>query len=87
MKRIYDSKEPTIKALQNIAENLRKHLKTYTQVTVQATSAHTFKPRYDIEYGIYIESDGQPTHTFETWPETLNFYKHLMRYWGKSNES
>ena len=77
MKRVYDSKEPTIKALQNISENLSNHLQTYTQVTITASHSDITSLRY-VEYGIYIESDGQATHTFKTWAEALSLYKQLM---------
>jgi len=78
MKRVYDSKEPSIKTLQNIAENLRKHLETYVQVTVGAYSSHRSGFAY-VEYGIYIESDSQAIYTFRDWSEALRFYRSLIK--------
>ena len=78
MKRIGKSKEPTVKRLQNIAENLKDHLKTYAAASVEA-KRYDYTDHTITEYGIYIASDGRATHKFDTWEELLSFYHKLMK--------
>ena len=88
LKKVKDTKQPTIKQLQNIAENLRKHFKCFATVRVEVECFdHISNTRIEIEieYGIYIASDGQATHNFKSWQELLSHYHKLME--GASDES
>ena len=88
LKKVKDTKQPTIKQLQNIAENLRKHFKCYAIAGVEAKCYYyinRMKIETEMEYGIYIASDGKGTHRFKSWQELLSFYHELME--GVSDES
>ena len=77
MKRIYKSKSPTIKQLQNISENLQRIFKCYATAGVEVHS----HPGHDseIRYGLYIASDNQATHSFASWSELLHYYQKLIK--------
>ena len=86
LKKVKDTKQPTVKQLQNIAENLRKHFRCFaTAEVVVECYDHINSMKIKMEYGIYIESDGQATHNFKSWQELLSFYHELVE--GASDES
>lgn len=77
MKKVTDTKNPTVKQLRNISENLRNYLETYASITVTADFFRSGTE--EVKYGIYIEKDGKATHRFKTWLELLSFYHKLMK--------
>ena len=88
LKKVKDTKQPTVKQLQNIAENLRKHFKCFATAGVEVecyNHINSMRIKTEIDYGIYTESDSQATHRFKSWQELLYFYHKLME--GASDES
>ena len=76
MKRVKDTKNPAIKQIISMSENLREKFKKYSSVSVK-THAHTSSMDVDIEFRIYIEN--RKSGQFKSWPEILSFYHKLMK--------
>ncbi len=84
LKKVKDTKNPTIKQMISMSENLRGLLNCYINIEITSKS-FDHKEETDAGYGIYIASDGQPTHKFNSWEDLLSFYHELME--GASDES
>ena len=78
MKKVKDTKEPTVKQLRNIAGNLKEYLNTFATASVDVR-CYDHIDDIIIEYGIYIASDDKGTHIFKSWQELLSFYHKLMK--------
>lgn len=77
MKKVKDTKNPTVRQLRNIAKNLKEHLNTSATAEI-ASRCYDHSDDIDVEYGIYIASDDQSTHMFRTWQGLLIYYHELM---------
>lgn len=75
MKKVIDTKNPTVRQMISISENLREKFKKYSSVAVE-THAHS-NSTIEIEYRMYIED--KTSEYFETWPELLSSYHKLMK--------
>ena len=78
MKKVKDTKNPTVKQLRNIARNLKEHLNTFATASIDVR-CYDHLDDVVIEYGIYIASDSEGTHQFKSWQELLSFYHELMK--------
>ena len=80
MKKVKDTKTPTVRQLQNISENLKCHFETYVSVSIK-TYSHYLTDSSDIGYGIYIAIGTGAGDSFEfgTWAELLQCYHELMK--------
>ena len=75
MKRIGNSKEPTIQLMLNITSNLRDKFHKFSSVQTWVRHyTHISKP--GMSYDIYIEDTFYKS--LETWPELLIEYRRLM---------
>lgn len=84
LKKVKDTKNPTIKQMISMSENLRAYLNTYANIEIHSQS-FDYEGETNVIYGIYIASDGEGTHEFKSWQELLSFYHELME--GTSDES
>ena len=75
MEKVKDTKNPTVKQLQNIAGNLEEKFGKYSTAKV-VCQAFTASRRTN--YRIYIEHFPN-TRNFKSWQELLSFYHKLMK--------
>ena len=78
MKKVKDTKTPTVRQLQNISEDLEDRFKSYVSVSITICQYST--DRDSIEYRIYIAvgTVGESYHS-DTWKEILQHYHKLMK--------
>ena len=75
MKRIGNSKEPTIQIMLNMASNLKEKFNCYC--VIEARARHFGEhSKNSPEFITYVATLGHSFH--ETWPELLAKYKELM---------
>ena len=76
--KVKDMKNPTVKQMQIMAENLKNRLDTYASIKIQVNCfPHT--SIIEVEYGIYTASAKTATHFFDSWSDLLQYYHELMR--------
>jgi len=78
IRKVRDTKNPTVRQLQTIAENLGGRFKTYVHVTIGSTTSLYLDKSSQMDYGIYLECDFSGTHLFKSWQGLLEFYHSLM---------
>ncbi len=76
MKRIGNSKEPTIQRMLNMTFNLREKFKCFTSIDLHVHQYNDFSSK--TSYWISVES-GAITEYIDTWPEVVMRYRRLMR--------
>jgi len=81
MKRIGKSKEPTLKTLQNITENLKEKFRRSFCLTLESWSYDIGDQRTGYHISILPGIDGSSCtgKPFETWSDLLNYYHKLMK--------
>ena len=77
MKRIGESKEPTVKQMLAMAENLQEKLGVAAYVGMDAWAFSSDST--STKYHIYLDLDHKPSLTYNTWPEALTFYRRLVK--------
>ena len=77
LKRVSNSKEPTVKQMETMSSNLCLHTQGYVNISI-STRSHPGS-EVKISYGIYVACDSEATHEFPTWPEAISFYRSLMK--------
>jgi len=81
IRKVKDTKNPTIRQLQNMSENLRDHFERYVSITIK-TYCH-LNSNIKIGFEIYISNaEFGKTGTFQysdTWSELLQKYYQLMK--------
>lgn len=75
MKRIGNSKEPTIQRMLDIVSNLRDKFQKYTSLQPWVR-VYVDNPNHTITYQLYIED--RECKELKTWPELLARYRELM---------
>lgn len=76
MKKIKDTKNPTIRQMISMSKNLRKKFKKYSSIQVDVDAHHTSVLGVDVSYRLYIEN--RENETFKSWQKLLSFYHKLM---------
>ena len=78
MKKVKDTKTPTVRQLQNISENLKDRFKSY--VSFSTTVRHYYLTNHGkIEYRIYIGVAVGTSYRSDTWEGILQHYHKLMK--------
>lgn len=76
MKKIKDTKSPTVRQMISMSENLRGKFGKYSSIMIE-THAHTSSEGVDVEYRFYVENGKEDT--FKSWKELLSFYHEVMK--------
>ena len=86
MKRIGKSKEPTLKALQNITENLREKFNRSFSIEIYARAYITDdlgkfygEVSYDMAILPGLDDSSCSIKHFENWAEVLSFYLEVIK--------
>lgn len=77
MKRIGCTRIPYPEQMLAMASNLQEKFKTAASVTVTAWDFYPGNTK--LTYKIYLNIDDKPSVEFNSWPETLSFYRKLMK--------
>ena len=78
MKRISNSKEPTVQQMLSMASNLREKFNRPTKIKIETWDFNI--PDFEslvVRYEIYIEH--LINKEYKTWPETIAAYRNLMK--------
>ena len=78
MKKVNDTKQPTVKQMISMSENLREKLKTYISISIEV-GAYTHVDPVEVNYKVYMSSGSGYFHNHISWQELLTFYHQLMR--------
>ena len=85
MKEVKDTKQPTLKQMISMSENLREKFKFYVSMSIDIDiNAYDSRDTVDTSYKIYIESNPILFSNCESWEGLLSTYHKLMR--GKKDE-
>ena len=74
MKKVIDTKQPTVKQMISMSENLREKFKKYSSMQL---SIHVHPKETNVEYWVYIENGA--SCSIKSWKELLSFYHQLMK--------
>lgn len=75
MKKVEYTKNPTVKQLISISENLREKFKKYASLAIK-TYSHTSIKETRVEYRLYVEN--KESKSFDLWSDLLQYYHKLM---------
>jgi len=75
MKKVKDTKYPTLKQMSSISDNIEEIFKTYTSIEISCVT-HLHKDT-KIEYLFYVED--KHCKYFNSWQELLTFYHKVMK--------
>lgn len=75
MKKVRDTKYPTIRQIESMSENLRDKFKEYSNIQI---STHSFSQgRLKTEYLLYVAEIY--CNSLNSWQELLSFYHKVMK--------
>ena len=78
MKKVKDTKTPTVRQLQNISEDLKDRFKSFVSFSI--TNRHYYLTNHgEIEYRIYINAGIGESYYSDTWEGILQHYHKLMK--------
>lgn len=75
MKKVKDTKNPTIKQMSSMSENLREKFNKYSSIDL-SVGTYTYTKLAKLKCSIYVEN--KHCIEFEFWQELLSFYHKLM---------
>lgn len=76
MKKVKDTKNPTVKQFISMSKNLQEKFKKYASLSIETHSYINIKET-KVKYRLYVEDKtGKP---FDTWSDLLQYYHEVIK--------
>ncbi len=76
MKKVKDTKNPTVKQFISMSKNLQEKFKKYASLTIE-THSYTHIKETEVEYRLYVED--KTDESFDTWSDLLQYYHEVIK--------